>query len=236
MTLHAVLDSIKRQQLENPGRFLFRGQRCRYPTVTPTLHRMKNTSRGQAYTILRRLIGQARSQILPSEIRGMISATPEETIALLQHLGWPTPYIDLTDDPEVAFFFACNGYIADDGAAELLVIDREALPLGLVLVAHDDVVDPSLNLRWTRQRGYALQAPGWPEIEDSRKVDLLRMNCTVIHPFEPRTEDIEWSLHMRERFYEENSEISEQLSFVVHSIADTCGFAQLAEDLKAFPY
>jgi hypothetical protein len=61
-------------------------------------------------------VGRARSQLFGPDSRRWVTADAIETIALLQHLGWPTPYLDLTDDVEVAFFFACDRYARGRGS------------------------------------------------------------------------------------------------------------------------
>ena len=83
-------------------RYLFRGQKQRYPNITSTFGRLPADDpvlSGQAHTVYRRAhqIGQG--------LRGY-TIRALEGVALLQHYGWPTPLIDVTGVAEVAVFFA----------------------------------------------------------------------------------------------------------------------------------
>lgn len=44
----------------------------------------------------------------------------ETNLGILQHLGYPTPYIDFTKDYLVSLFFACNGLPDEDGRIIIL--------------------------------------------------------------------------------------------------------------------
>ena len=48
------------------------------------------------------------------------SLNKETTLGILQHLGYPTPYIDFTKDYLVSLFFACNGLPDEDGRIIIL--------------------------------------------------------------------------------------------------------------------
>lgn len=230
-----------RQQLENlierePARFLFRGQSRDFPTATPSIARCEGVLRGQAYTILRWLVGRARSQLYDAELRGLITASPEEAIALLQHHGWPTPYIDLTDDLSTAFFFAFDGYKTENGPAVMFVIDRTKIPGEHVLVAHHEVLDPDLNLRWTRQRGFALRPDEWQNVGNADDLDLNRLSFVQRYLFIPGDDYAERADQQRAHLYDEAPEIRDQLRFLVRSLAQALDFKDLEPELSQFPH
>jgi len=228
-------DRLVEQVEAEPGRYLLRGQKQHYPTAMPLLHRASGELRGQAYTILRRLCGQARGQLFGPDLRGWVTASPDEALALMQHLGWPTPFIDLTDDVDVALFFACNGHDPRAGPAEIIVVDTEALPSGTRIVRHDEVIDPDLNVRWSRQRGYALLPPGWPGLFDE-DADLLRMPGVETLPFQPDEELMAATRVRKAHYYTELPEISAQLRFLTRSIAEACEITPLHDELERFPF
>lgn len=154
-------------------RFLFRGQTARYQQATSFISRpnLSVVERGQAYTALQ------RATFLRTQLKQSLPLPLDEShvLALLQHYGWPTPYLDLTDSPDVAVFFALAGY-RGPGPAVVYVVDTAQLPQGCSLVAHEDLMDfpgyAQMNLRWQKQRAWALAANGWPDMLNVKSVDL----------------------------------------------------------------
>lgn len=237
----ALAESELRQQLEDlverePERYLFRGQSRDYPTATPSIARCEGELKVQAAKILIWLVGQLRGQLYPADLRGRIKASREEAIALLQHHGWPTPYIDLTDDLSTAFFFALDGYKPEVGPAVMFVIDRTQIPDDHVLVAHHEVLDPELNLRWTRQRGFALRSSEWRNVGNSKELDLKCLPFVKHHLFVPADDHAGRADRQRACLYEELPEISDQLRFLVRSLAEAFEFDELAPELRKFPH
>jgi hypothetical protein len=230
---------------ERPHRYLFRGQTRRHTTCTSLLARIEGEHLGQSYTILRHLVGRYRGQLDRAEFRGWLKATPEEAIALLQHYGWPSPYLDLTDDLDIAFFFGYDGYEeqrrrerekqAAVSAAVIYCVDREALPNSSVLVSHDEVVDSSLNIRWSRQRGYALRPMAWQGIDECRKLDLERPSNAEIFEFLPDETRLRAVDTTKKQLYAIDREITDQLKFLVRGLGELCGFSSLHPELDKFP-
>ena len=220
---------------EAPGRFLLRGQRRLFPTVISTLGRATSQLQiGQAYTILRRFVGQLGAQLWPDELRGVVKASRDEVIALLQHYGWLTPFIDLTDDLDVAFFFAHDGYITGDTAA-MLIVDLQGLPPDHEHVSHDDVVDVTLNLRWTRQSGHALRPCKWMDMGCVREFDLMQQEYVQTLLFQPASADLITSAANRHFYYGADTNVAAQLKFLVRTLADALEF-ELDERLAKFPF
>lgn len=104
---------------ENPGHFLFRGQSQRYSPCWSTASRsigsstrqMQSLSDAEKATIIVNLtrtdwfVRELRETVPCKELRGQLVQINE--VALAQHYGLPTGYIDLTQSLQVAMFFAC---------------------------------------------------------------------------------------------------------------------------------
>jgi hypothetical protein len=217
--------------------YLFRGQHTVYTSILSFIGRLTNpVTRGQSYTILRQLVGQLRGQI--ARIPQLVAPDADETIALMQHYGWPTPFLDLTDSLDVAFFIAAHksdkvGSPAVPNSAVIYALDTTTLPSGCRHVKHDDVVDPSLNLRWTRQRGHALAAAGWPDMEHVRALDLLTLPGVTTHQFQPKAYPSQKEVDM---YRPPLDAVAQQLAFLVDSLAEACEFKPLPPDLARFPF
>jgi len=218
-------------------RFLFRGQTKMYPSVTAFIGRLNDKDEiGKAYRILRRLVGQLRGQI--SRIPELLAPDADETVALMQHYGWPTPFLDLTDSLDAAFFFATyhsNLVGSNEVPTEPAVIyaaDTMLLPFGCRHVRHDDVVDPSLNLRWTLQRGHALAATGWPNMEHVRALDLLCLPGLKVHRFWPSASA---SKADEAKYLPPLDPVAHQLASLVGSLAHGIGLNPLPTVLARFP-
>lgn len=89
------------RELQTKG-FLFRGQSNAEWFVTSTAERLSNEGVAEAHDTVERLKQWAR------QIPQLKDFPLDSLIAIAQHYGIPTFFIDFTDDPEVAAFFACN--------------------------------------------------------------------------------------------------------------------------------
>jgi hypothetical protein len=231
--LKTHLDEMMRRE---PDRYLLRGQRCLFPTVTATLGRATEQQQvGQAYTILRQFVGRLGAQLWSDERRGAVTASREKVMALLQHYGWLTPFIDLTDNLDIAFFFAHDGYVPNCSAA-MLVVDLQRLPPDHVHVSHDEVVDESLNLRWTRQRGHALRPREWTNMGNVREFDLMKQNYVQTLIFQPSSAGLAASAARRSSYYATDPAVAAQLEFLVRILADHLSFKPLDARLAKFPF
>lgn len=232
----SLRERLSAKVLDQPNRYLWRGQSKKYASVTPTIARVEGLALGQAYTILRRFVGQYRGQVYPLPLRGLIKVEPEEAIALLQHYGWPTPYLDLTGDLDVAFFFAHSGYRPEDGEAIMYVLDTASLGKSHVIVSHDQVVDPALNIRWSRQNGYAIRPTSWIDMDEVRKLDLCKQPYVEEYAFQPCETRRALSAKKLLQYSTVDSAVTAQLEFLIDGIAEMCDFHPLAPELEKFPH
>jgi len=222
--------------IEQPGRYLFRGQNRIYPTVTPTLARLSGPVLGQAYTILRRFVGNYGGQIYPGALRGLLKAGSEEVIALLQHYGWFTPYLDLTDDLDTAFFFSHDGYAETFGPAIMFEVDTQSIGHNHVIVSHDQVVDPILNIRWSRQKGHAIRPEKWIDMDEVRSLDLRAQPYVKQYVFQPSRVRMAENCKKWQYYYESDLAIASQLKFIVEGIAQLYDLNPLRPELESFPH
>lgn len=91
------------KKLKESGRAtFFRGQTKNWPSITPTLLRLRDTKRQQSIQKLRQFIEWAISvpQMAP------YADSREALVAIAQHYGLPTTFLDLTTSPEIAAFFS----------------------------------------------------------------------------------------------------------------------------------
>lgn len=218
-------------------RFLFRGQTSLYPSIPAFIGRLNDKEEiGKAYTILRQFVGRLRGQI--ALIPQLIAPDADETIALMQHYGWPTPFLDLTDSLKVAFFFATYkpgmaGSVAPPNSAVIYAVDTTLLAPEYRHVQHDDVVDPTLNLRWTIQRGHAIAAAGWPNMEHVRALDLLKLPGLKAYRFQPNRYA---SKEDEARYLPPLDPVANRLASLVSLVAQGIGLNPLPPVLARFPF
>lgn len=113
----------KARQLENP-RTVFRGQRENWP-VRCTLTRLSEADAAEANRRLSAFNGWMRR----TPGLELLSASEDCVLAIAQHYGIPTPFIDVTTSVEIAAFFAIDG-ITDKSRGQfayLLALDLDDL-------------------------------------------------------------------------------------------------------------
>lgn len=184
--LSAVLPQLRGLESQNSTlnepRFLFRGQKrvferdlpdgSRAPTVPSKFGRIDRQNplrRAQAYTTY---LWAARF------CTGLAGYTvgAADAAAVLQHHGWPTPFIDLTGTLDVALSFAMDG--ADPSVpAAIYVVDRTQLTPDVETADHGFLAVPlvsgGLRHRWLRQDGYAISTVNWKQAGEAEGFDLL---------------------------------------------------------------
>jgi hypothetical protein len=108
--------------------YLFRGERCPYPTTFSYLDRYYHTSDFDIYSELENVTARAMAEVFPS---GQVP--PRLRGAYAQHYGLPTQIFDFTASPQVATFFACNQrHHRPETTGSIGVLDvRSALASGL---------------------------------------------------------------------------------------------------------
>jgi hypothetical protein len=90
---------------QKEGRWdLFRGETNAARKVTTSLERRKDAAYEEALRRMNEFNEWAKQQMLMAPYHGNADAI----IAIAQHYGLATPFLDLTDNPRVAGFFACD--------------------------------------------------------------------------------------------------------------------------------
>jgi hypothetical protein len=156
-----------------PPRYLFRGQPARYASVSCLIARFDpwdELAFGQHYTICR----YARTgHIGGLQAHGFPPILEDDAVAVLQHYGMRTPFIDLTSDLETALYFAV--YDTQPGEhCHLYVLDWKKLPGEYKVVSHEFALGehPPSN-RWTRQKAFSIAPRDWHQATSIRDWDLL---------------------------------------------------------------
>jgi hypothetical protein len=95
----------------------FRGQTRDWPKLAPTIWRLPPERIEDAKQQFARLADWAQLT------RGLeaLSADPDALLAVAQHYGVPTPFVDFTTAPRVAGFFATDGEAPPDGVESVIV-------------------------------------------------------------------------------------------------------------------
>ncbi|MGQ0581364.1 MAG: FRG domain-containing protein [Reyranella sp.] len=100
---------------------LFRGQSNAAWTVTSSFERLDGREKRQADAQMKRFAGWASSENSMQEYW----KEPDALWAIAQHYGIKTQFIDFTDDPSVAAFFACDGNAKDGQQAAIICLDTD---------------------------------------------------------------------------------------------------------------
>jgi hypothetical protein len=159
--------------LKPPPRYLFRGQPARFDHILPSINRFDpwdEVAFSQHYTICRWAknghIGRLKSYEHPSLL-------DDDAVAILQHYGMRTPFIDLTSDLYVALYFAMFDTKPGE-ECHLYLIDWKKLPSTYRIISHEFVFgNEGATNRWVRQKGYAIAPRDWHDARTVRDWDLL---------------------------------------------------------------
>lgn len=140
----------------------FRGQR-RDHRLKAKLLRLDEEAREEAKQVLTRLEHWAQTTPGLEEL----AARPDELLAVAQHHGIPTPFVDFTTEPEVAGYFATDGWTPGEGeTGVILCVDtKDLLDLWTVMPAEYHPAPECLRLhvknlwRLEAQHGVFLWCP-----------------------------------------------------------------------------
>ena len=110
--LHAAIHEL---QAANPEcRLVFRGQRHDFEPIPSAQRQINDPNFRRAQAIFHSTWDQASSYLLPD---ATVSGDPFQrllaSMALLQHYGFRSWFVDVTSDPEIAAWFAVHQYISD---------------------------------------------------------------------------------------------------------------------------
>ncbi|MBZ6076885.1 FRG domain-containing protein [Microvirga puerhi] len=149
---------------------LFRGQTKDWPRITPSLFRGDDLQREKAVAILTQFIEWANA--VPQ--MGRYWGDDQQIIAIAQHYGIPTPYLDLTTDPETAAIFAAvSSESAPNVQAVIYCFRRDDLKNLPAFALHE--LDVANLWRLKAQKGLFL------EVLTESDVDLLRAFAIRVH-------------------------------------------------------
>lgn len=105
-------------RLRAEGRYdLFRGQVRNYQLV-PSLHRIEGPEKEATIEKFARFEGWVHNTLGLEELA---RAGTDAMLAVAQHYGLPTPFLDFTTDPEIAGFFACDAADVAPGEESCIV-------------------------------------------------------------------------------------------------------------------
>ena len=175
-------------QKNSHDRMLFRGQKRVYPTIRPSIARIKDQkTRNEMWTICRHFYGSAMG------VTGYRIEKGYDRLSILQHYILQSPVIDLTGTPKVALYFAvlkaeigeeCVVYSVDRNKAEepgVVFSDHFFLALPLE--------DGGLKHRWLRQDGFSVGPEGWSDSSKVGAFDLLKLDGVSRMCFERGSDD-----------------------------------------------
>jgi hypothetical protein len=217
-------------------RYLFRGQNRLYKSAVPFIARLSGDSVGQAYTILRQLVSHYRGQTdIDPQFRGIVAEDIEFVVALLQHYGFPSHFLDLTDNLEIALFFSALNH-DQIVCSSISVLDTTDLPDTVLHVDHSSVLDARANPRWAQQCGHAICPVDWKNMGNVRDFDLYHFQGVTTYIFIPNSDR---DIATQERQYLlPTGTIGQQLKFLVDGIgSQICNFTlPLLPLLNRFPF
>jgi hypothetical protein len=95
----------------------FRGQNRDWPKLAPTIWRLPPERLEGAKQQFARLTEWA--QLTPGLEE--LSSDPESLLAVAQHYGVPTPFMDFTTEPDIAGFFATDGGSPEKGVESVII-------------------------------------------------------------------------------------------------------------------
>lgn len=129
--------------------FLYRGQSSKSYALVPSLGRCPTYSASGQMTIFeRKLIEEAKNKH-PSIFANNLN--PLDMLAKLQHYGIPTRLMDVTMNPLVALYFACEGNNTDDGE---------------VIVFRDKYANINYPIIYAIADSYRFSFTSWTDLDD----------------------------------------------------------------------
>ena len=94
----------------------FRGQVANWPKLAPTYNRLGEKDRQTAFDRMKRFSSWANSRPGLGELRDH-----DQLIAVAQHYGIATPFLDFTAEPRIAGFFATDGGPPPEGMDSCII-------------------------------------------------------------------------------------------------------------------
>ena len=157
------------------GRYgFFRGQTRNWP-LQPSFFRLSETD--QKLTKAR--LDHFRGWIQSTEGLEPIAASVDYVIAVAQHYGIPTTFLDFTTDPSVAAFFACEGMLSSaSGEACIVCLWPEPTARAIWSLfdskASAEVLFPNVPNLWRleAQHGVFVHCP-WNSLDDAVGLDRI---------------------------------------------------------------
>ena len=207
-SLEKALDLAKKLQTKG---YVFRGQTNAKWLVTSSATRLNAAEFQEAQQKMGRFVNWARS--MPQ--MNSVSSDIDSLLAIGQHYGLATLFIDFTDDPEIAAFFACDTTreVPPGQNAAIICLNVSAFEkfwrdYGPHLLANTRGAKPPEIVRIDVQNLWRLQSQKgcfvWnpiANIEDHYDFDRITFPYTKDHP----------ALPARERIYPKNQSALEQL-------------------------
>lgn len=123
--------------------YFYRGERKKYPSVLSSLYQIRKPDGEVVVRLERALIEEARTRF-PEIVKDCDDNV--EMLLKFQHYGLPTRLLDVTQNPLVALYFACNDYDKDDCEdGRVMICTSNVTPYSLVqsigeLIGVDGVV------------------------------------------------------------------------------------------------
>jgi hypothetical protein len=101
-------------------RYLFRGEKEKYPTCRPAICRVNDLGPDDKAELIR-VVEEAVAWFRSNEFNFGLSSPDAE--GLVQHLGLPTRYLDFSSDPDIAAAFGVGDFLQSCRPAAICVLD-----------------------------------------------------------------------------------------------------------------